>query len=61
MAKTKAIMLGWMMANSDDVPMDSRYMDYAEHERTYVGFLWAAKWGTIVVAVILLLLAFFLV
>jgi len=36
-------------------------MDYAEHERTYRGFLALAKWGSITLAVILVLMAFFLV
>ncbi len=35
-------------------------MDYHEHERTYAGFLLAAKWGAITVAVILALMAIFL-
>ncbi len=49
------------MSAANDVPMDSPYMDYAEHERTYLGFLWAAKWLTISVAVILILMGIFLV
>jgi hypothetical protein len=49
------------MSAGNDVPMDSPYMDYAEHERTYQGFLWAAKWATITIAVILILMAIFLV
>jgi hypothetical protein len=48
------------MATTDDVPMDSEYMDYADHERTYRAFTWGAKWGVIVLAVILMLMAFFL-
>ncbi|MFC7396222.1 aa3-type cytochrome c oxidase subunit IV [Chelatococcus sp. GCM10030263] len=35
-------------------------MDYAEHERTYRGFLTFAKWGSIHIVVILILMAFFL-
>lgn len=35
-------------------------MDYAEHERTYRGFLALAKWGSAAVVVILVLMAFFL-
>lgn len=35
-------------------------MDYAEHERTYAGFLAMTKWGTIAVVVILVLMAIFL-
>lgn len=35
-------------------------MDYAEHERTYKGFLVLTKWGTISVALILVLMAIFL-
>ncbi len=48
------------MATTDDVPMNPEYMDYAEHERSYRSFTFGAKWGTIAVAVILLLMAFFL-
>jgi hypothetical protein len=29
-------------------------MDYAEHEKTYSGFLWAAKYGTMTIAVLLI-------
>jgi hypothetical protein len=36
-------------------------MDYAEHERTYHGFLVLTKWGSISVALILVLMAIFLV
>jgi hypothetical protein len=36
-------------------------MDYAEHERTYEGFLVLAKWGTIACAVILIGMYIFLV
>lgn len=36
-------------------------MDYPEHERTYAMFLAMAKWGTIHIAVILILMAIFLV
>jgi hypothetical protein len=35
-------------------------MDYAEHERTFNGFLTATKWGTIVVVLILIGMAIFL-
>lgn len=35
-------------------------MDYGEHERTYAGFLRLLKWGTIAVAVVLVLMALFL-
>ncbi len=35
--------------------------DYKEHERTYLTFLALTKWGTISVAVILILMAYFLV
>ena len=48
------------MADAKDVPMDSQYMDYAEHERTYRFFLGLAKWGSITVVIILILMAFFL-
>lgn len=49
------------MAETDDVPMDSRYMDYAEHERTYRFFTSLTKWGAIAVALVIMALAFFLV
>ena len=49
------------MATADDVPTDSRYMDYAEHERTYRFFIKLAKRGSITVAVIVILMAIFLV
>lgn len=48
------------MVAHDDVPMNSQYMDYAEHERTYRAFTTATKWGTIIVALILILMAIFL-
>lgn len=35
-------------------------MDYAEHERTYSGFLNLTKWGIIVVAILLVLMGWFL-
>ena len=35
--------------------------DYAEHERTYLFFLGLAKYGTAIVILILILMAFFLV
>ncbi len=49
------------MVTNDDVPMNPEYMDYAEHERTYRGFIFFTKWGVVVVAGLLILLAFFLV
>ena len=47
------------MATADDVPMDSEYMDYAEHERTYRRFIGMAKWGAIGVALLMILMAIF--
>jgi hypothetical protein len=35
--------------------------DYAEHERTYRFFVGLTKWGTITVAVVLILMAIFLI
>lgn len=49
------------MAQADDVPMQSQYMDYAEHERTYRMFLGLAKRASITVVVIIALMAFFLI
>ncbi len=45
-----------------DVPDESHMsaMDYAEHERTYEGFLRLTKWGVIVVVAVLVLMAVFL-
>jgi hypothetical protein len=34
--------------------------DYAEHERTYAMFLALVKWNVIVIAIVLLLMAYFL-
>ncbi len=34
--------------------------DYAEHERTYEGFLTLTKWSVISLAILLLLMAYFL-
>ena len=36
-------------------------MDYAAHEATYEGFIKLVKWGTVSVALILILMAIFLV
>ncbi len=49
------------MAHADDVPMHSQYMDYAEHERTYRLFISFAKWGSVCVGLIVILMAIFLV
>ena len=49
------------MAHADDVPMDSQYMDYAEHERTYRLFTGLTKWVAISVAILMILMAIFLV
>ena len=48
------------MATTDDPPMTSTYMDYAEHERTYQAFTSGTKWVAIAVAIIIILMAFFL-
>ncbi len=45
----------------DHVPMDSQYMDYPEHERTYQLFLGLTKWISIAVVILLILMAIFLV
>ncbi|WP_237154424.1 aa3-type cytochrome c oxidase subunit IV [Oryzibacter oryziterrae] len=39
---------------------ESNAMDYAEHERTYAGFVNLFKYGTISVVVLLVLMALFL-
>lgn len=49
------------MADADNIPMHSTYMDYPEHERTYRAFTFGAKWGTAAVAALIILLAYFLV
>ncbi len=46
---------------SDQVPMDSQYMDYAEHERTYRLFLGLTKRITIALVILIALMAVFLV
>jgi hypothetical protein len=43
---------------ADNLPAPE--MDYPAHERTYEMFLKLAKWGTIHVIVILVLMAYFL-
>ena len=48
------------MASTEDPPMTSTYMDYAEHERTYRAFTAGTKWVAIGVAAVVILLAFFL-
>ena len=48
------------MATTDDPPMTATYMDYAEHERTYRGFTRITKYVAIGVAVVLILMAYFL-
>ncbi len=48
------------MADADNVPMHSSYMDYPEHERTYRAFTFGAKWVTLAVVIVILLMAFFL-
>lgn len=48
------------MAEAHDVPMDSEYMDYAEHERTYRLFIGLTKGVSICVVIILVLMAIFL-
>jgi hypothetical protein len=35
-------------------------MDYQEHERTYQLFITLTQWGTVIVALVLILMAFFL-
>lgn len=35
-------------------------MDYAEHDRTWAGFVAVTKWGTIAIIVLLILMAYFL-
>ena len=35
--------------------------DYAEHERTYRGFVGFVKWGIISIVILLILMAYFLV
>jgi hypothetical protein len=49
------------MAEAENVPMHSTFMDYPEHERTYRSFTFAAKWGTVAIAAIVILMAIFLI
>ena len=46
------------MAVNDDVPMNPEYMDYAEHERTYGGFIFFTKWGVVAVVLVVLLVMY---
>lgn len=46
------------MAVNDDVPMNPEYMDYAEHERTYSGFIFFTKWGVVAVVLVVLLVMY---
>lgn len=39
----------------------SKEMDAKEHLSTYDSFIWASKWGTGAIVVVLILMAFFLV
>jgi hypothetical protein len=48
------------MADADNPSMHSTYMDYPEHERTYRAFTFGAKWGTLGLVIVILLMAFFL-
>ncbi len=48
------------MADPNDIPMNSQYMDYAEHERTYDAFIRMTKWAACVVVGIVMLMAIFL-
>lgn len=48
------------MVTTDDVPMNSDTMDYAEHERTYRAFTTGTKWAGMAIALIMILMAFFL-
>ena len=47
------------MPTQKDVPMNPEYMDYAEHERTYSGFIAFTKWGVVAVAGIVIVLVGF--
>ena len=49
------------MASTEQVPMGSTYMDYPEHERTYRNFITGAKYLTAALAVLMILMAIFLV
>jgi hypothetical protein len=48
------------MAEHDTIIEKADGMDYPEHERTYSLFVWLVKWTTISVAVVLVLMALFL-
>jgi hypothetical protein len=51
--------MGGGMVSNDEIPMNPEFMDYAEHERTYRGFLFFTKWGVVAVACVLIVLAVF--
>ncbi|RIY01956.1 aa3-type cytochrome c oxidase subunit IV [Aureimonas flava] len=42
------------MAEEQGYEWKGTTMDYAEHDRTYMGFLWLVKYGSIAVVAILL-------
>ena len=48
------------MVTNDDIPMNPEFMDYAEHERTYSGFIFFTKWGVVAVAGIRIVLIGFI-
>ncbi|AKH99057.1 Bacterial aa3 type cytochrome c oxidase subunit IV [Hoeflea sp. IMCC20628] len=48
------------MAEQKNGPVETgAAMDYSEHERTYVGFLAAAKYGTITIVALFIAMALF--
>jgi hypothetical protein len=49
------------MDNPDPEQRGQNNMDYQEHEQTYNLFIKLTQWGTVIVAIILILMAIFLV
>ena len=47
-------------ADQGGVELGAGTVDFADHERTYLGFLSLLKYSTAAIAVILILMAFFL-
>ncbi len=49
------------MDNPDPEKYGKNNMDYQEHEQTYKLFITLTQWGTAIVAIILVLMALFLI
>jgi hypothetical protein len=45
-------------ADPHPAPVEESFMDYAQHEKTYNGFVQGVKWGTYGVVALLIVLYF---